>query len=179
MKKIHESQNVVLEVELSRNISSDNLFGKLRWTINGKNIANEEENNLSYFYTDCETLKLILEKNTEVENPLFNKENEEILSYWREWENFKLHFDTICEEPENVKFFDRNYFKTGNIFNSFFFDDIMIFYVIGNDLIKFKYWYQLNGSEIYEISVHKNELISSIDSFLRFFNTTNQDLNNR
>jgi len=180
MKKIHESKNVKLEVELSKNISFDNIFGKLKFIIDGKDIAtNKEENNLSYFYVDCEYLKSALENNIDVENELFFLNNEEILSLWKEWENYKSNFDIIDEEPENVKLFDRNYFRTGNIFNSFFFDDIMIFYVTEIDYIKFKYWYKLNGSEIYEININKNELISSINSFLIFFNTTNNYFKNK
>lgn len=179
MKKIHESKNIILEVELSKNISFDNVFGKLKFIIDNKNIVNEEENNLSYFYTDCESLKQVLKKNINIENELFSRENEQILSLWKEWENYNLNFDSTDEEPENVKFFDRNYFRTAHIFSSFFFDDIMIFYVIENDLIKFKYWNKLGGSKIYEINVNTSELINSIDSFLIFFNTTNNHLKNK
>lgn len=180
MKKIHESKNIKLEVELDSNNSFDNIFAKLKYIIDGKDIAtSKEENNLSYFYVDCESLKSILENNISAENKLFFKENNEILFLWNEWENYKLNFDSLDEEPENVKFFDRNYFRTGNIFNSFFFDEIMIFYVIKNDLVKFKYWYKLNGSEIYEIIVNKDELISSLNSFLIFFNTINNDFKNK
>jgi len=180
MKKIHKSKNVILEVELDSNNSFDNIFGKLKFVIDGKDIAtNKEENNLSYFYVDCKYLKSALENNIDIENELFFKNNEEILSLWKDWENYKSSFDITHEEPENVKLFDRNYFKTGNIFNSFFFDDIMIFYNIENDLIKFKFWYKLNTTEIYEINVNKSELISSINSFLIFFNTTNNYLKNK
>lgn len=80
MKKIHESKNVKLEVELSKNISFDNIFGKLKFIIDGKDIAtNKEENNLSYFYVDCKYLKSAFENNIDVENELFFLNNEEIL----------------------------------------------------------------------------------------------------
>ncbi|PTT68034.1 hypothetical protein, partial [Chryseobacterium sp. HMWF001] len=76
MKKIHESKNVKLEVELDSNNSFDNIFGKLKFMIDGKDIAtNKEKNNLSYFYVDCEHLKSILENNTNIENKLFSIEN--------------------------------------------------------------------------------------------------------
>lgn len=173
MKKIYESKNIVLEVELSKNISFNNIFGKLKFIINGKNIANDNENNLSYLYVDFESLKLLLEKNIKVENELFQRTNKEILFIWNEWENYNLNFDLTNEEDYNVKFFDRNYFKTSNIFNSFFFDDIMIFYIIEDNFLKFKYWYKLDGNIIYEANLNKEELINTINSFLSFFNSTN------
>ncbi len=180
MNIIYESKNLILEVELSHNNSFNNLFGTLKWIIDGRDIANKDENNLSYFYVDCENLKAILETNKTIKNDLFYLSDELILQYWKEWEDCK---DLITEgfereSTENVAFFDRNYFKTGNILMSFFFDEIMIFYTLENNIIKFKYWYKQNGTEIYEIQVHKDILIACMSSFLTFFNDTNTALFN-
>ncbi|MCS4300674.1 hypothetical protein [Chryseobacterium sp. BIGb0232] len=180
MNTIYESKNLVLEVELCHNNSFNNLFGTLKWIIDGRDIANKDENNLSYFYVDCESLKAILEANTTIKNDLFYISDALILQHWKEWEDF---MDLITEDPEiegteNVIFFDRNYFKTGNILTSFFFDEIMIFYTLENNIIKFKYWYKQNGTEIYEIQIQKDTLIACTSSFLAFFNDINRALFN-
>ncbi|MFN4364434.1 hypothetical protein [Chryseobacterium hispalense] len=180
MRKIHESTSIILGVELDSNNSFDNIFGKLKFIIDGKDIATDkEDHNLSYFYVDCKYLKSVLENNDNIENILFLKKNEEILSLWREWEDYKSNFDIATEESQNVKLFDRNYFKTGNIFNSFFFDEIMIFYITENDNIKFKFWYKVEGSEIYELKTSKAELLNCIKSFIDFFDVTNNYLKNK
>lgn len=180
MNTIYEAQNLILEVELSHNNSFNNLFGTLKWIIDGRDIANKDENNLSYFYVDCEYLKATLEANTTIKNDLFYLSDELILQYWKEWEDFKdlITEGSKKENTENIDFFDRNYFKTGNILTSFFFDEIMIFYSLENNIIKFKYWYKQNGTEIYEIQVYKDTLIACMDAFLTFFNDTNGALFN-
>lgn len=176
MEKIYESENIILEVELCDNNSFDNLFGKLKFIIDGKDLANKDENNLSYFYVDLECLKLILEKNETIQNDLFYISNECILQYWKEWE---IYIKTITienierETTENADFFDRNYFKTGNVFTSFFFDEIMTFFILENDEVKFKYWDKSNGSKVYEAHARKSEFIDASDTFLNFFNSTN------
>ncbi|UKB82436.1 hypothetical protein LF887_15635 [Chryseobacterium sp. MEBOG06] len=182
MINIYNSKSIKLEVELSQNISFDNIFGRLNFTIHNQNLSNNEEANLAYLFVDFEYLKIRLEANEIIKNDLFYIADESILLYWKEWEIFMDSInieETEEKKTENAIFFDRNYFRTGNIFSSFFFDDIMIFYVIENDLIKFKYWNKLCGSKIYEIGVNKSELISSINSFLTFFNTTNNYLKNK
>lgn len=182
MEKIYESENIILEVELCEDNSFDNLFGKLKFIIDGKDLANKDENNFSYFYVDLECLKLILEKNETIQNDLFYISNEYILQYWKEWE---IYMKTITieniegETTENADFFDKNYFKTGNVFTSFFFDEIMTFFVLENDEVKFKYWDKSNGSEVHEVHAKKSEFIDATDAFLTFFNSTNNYLKNK
>lgn len=176
MKKIFNSENIQLNLELNRNNSVNNIFGKLEFLIDGRNLSNSEENNLSYFYVDCESLKLMLEGNSKIENDLFLIQNQEILSLWQEWRNYNSGSSTEEDETENVQFFDRNFFKTGNPFKSYFFDEIMIFYVIEDRLIKFKYWNKLDPSTVFNIQTSKEHLIECLESFMSFFTLAVSDL---
>jgi hypothetical protein len=174
MISIFDHNDIKIAVELSEDSYKDNLFACLDFRLGDDRLSNNNENNLSFFFVDCEVLELFLDNHETIQNPLFDLVDSEIIRHFELWQKFS-DGTLVDEESSEVVFFNDNFFKNGRIFKSKFFDHLSIFFVADKTNLSFKYWDDSNPMiRTYDIARH--DFISALREFQIKFEELNNHL---